>query len=96
MAALLETGLLFKEISVWKRINEDTLIRYRCFEQLPDGGFCVQSADFYNLPVDQATIQYHEREFLERLAESSPATRSGLVYASLLEAIAAHEAYFNE
>jgi hypothetical protein len=53
-----------KAIDIWKRINEDQVVRYRCFQRLKDGFYCVQSADFYSLPLDEVKVRYLENQFL--------------------------------
>jgi len=42
---------MFKPIDIWKRLDHTTAVRYRCFQRLTDGQFCVQSADYYYLPI---------------------------------------------
>lgn len=86
---------LYHELNVWRRKSEGELVRYRCFRVFPGGGYCVQSADFYN-----TRHEMHDRElgeqFLELMSEESPAVRSGSLYATLEEAIAAHDSDFAE
>jgi hypothetical protein len=85
---------LYKEVSVWKRIDERTLLRYRCFQILPDEKYCVQSADFYSLPLDEAQINYLSEQFVELLIEEKPEIRAGKLYDSLQTAISAHDSKF--
>jgi hypothetical protein len=84
---------LYIEVNVWKRIDQNTLMRYRCFRILPDDKYVVQSADFYTLPLDDKQLSYLSKQFIELLCEEEPAVRSGL-YDSLEEAIAAHDLDF--
>lgn len=78
---------MFKAIDVWKRLDSSTAICYRCFERLSDGQFCVQSADYYSLPLDEEQVRMLDRQFLELFLEESPEQRSPL-YSTLTEAIA--------
>jgi hypothetical protein len=86
---------MFKAIDIWKRVNDETAIRYRCFERLADGQFCVQSADYYHLPLHEAQVRSLDQQFLELLIEESPDQRSS-VYPTLEEAIAKYELEFVE
>lgn len=69
---------MFKAIDVWVSIDKESVARYRCFELLGRGGFCVQSKDIYRLPVDQTQIQNLEKQFVELFCEEKPDVRSGL------------------
>jgi len=84
---------LFKSIDVWRRRDDQTLVRYRCLQLLPDGGYCVQSADFYHQPPSEAQQQNLDRQFLELLAEQSPDERDSL-HPTLEGAIEAHDKEF--
>ncbi len=85
--------MMFKAIDVWKRLGKGRLVRYRCFQVLPGGGYCVQSADFYDAGQAEEAAAEHERQFLELLREQAPDARSS-TYDTLEEAIAAHEGEF--
>jgi hypothetical protein len=85
---------LYKEISVWKRVNDKVLLKYTCFHTLPENKYCVQSADFYNLPVDKTQIDYFFKQFIELLIEELPENRAGNLFNSLEEAISNHEIEF--
>lgn len=84
---------MFKAIDVWKRINDSSVIRYRCFERITDGQFCVQSADYYYFPLDPKQIETLDRQFLELLIEESPDHRSSL-HSTLEAAIAQYDQDF--
>lgn len=84
---------LYIEVNVWKRIEENRLLRYRCFHILPDNKFCVQSADFYNLPLNDKQMRYLSEQFIQLLQEEDPTVRSGL-FDSLEEAVASHDRDF--
>jgi hypothetical protein len=44
-------------IDIWKRVDEKTLARYRCFQILTSGQYCVQSADYYHLPEEAPEVR---------------------------------------
>lgn len=85
---------LYKEISVWKRVDEKTLLRYRCLQVLTDEKYCVQSADFYSLPLNETQLSYLSNQFIELLIEEEPESRAEKLYDSLQEAISAHDKDF--
>jgi hypothetical protein len=84
---------IYREISVWRRIDDKRAVRFRCFEELESHLFCVQSADFYSMPLNADVAADSDRQFLELFMEEEPAERSG-GFASIGEAIAAHEKDF--
>lgn len=75
---------LFEQINVWHRIDDSESVCYRCYRLLPDGGYCVQSADFFRL--NQVDKQDFNRQQVELFLEQSPDDRSGL-WPTLDEAI---------
>jgi hypothetical protein len=83
----------YREISVWRRIDEERAVRFRYFEELESHPFCVQSADFYSMPLKMDVAAHSDRQFLELFIEEEPAERSG-GFPSVEEAIAAHEKEF--
>ncbi len=86
---------MLKAIDVWKRLPDGHVVRYRCFEILGGGGYCVQSADFFTLPIDDAQLKFFEKQFLELLIEEDPTERSA-IYPTLEQAIEAHDRDFSE
>jgi hypothetical protein len=84
--------MLYKTIDVWKR-SDGVAVRYRCFELIPGGQFCVQSADFYPLSSDRAKDYFLERQLAELFLEQAPNDRSG-TFETLEEAIAFHDREF--
>jgi len=82
-----------RSFDIWERKNAETLIRFRCFEDLSTGRFCVQNADFYRMPVTDQYLMQLERQFIELLTEEDPFSRSGS-FISIAEAIKDHEASF--
>ena len=73
--------ILYEAIDVWRKQNDGTAIRYRCFKVLPEGGYCVQSADYF--PTVNADL---EKQFIELFTEQEPDERSG-IFSTLKEAI---------
>lgn len=90
----MDDSRLCKEVNVWRRINEKTLLRYRCFHVLPNDEYCVQSADYYRFPFDDKLVAEFETQFLQLLAEDAPQLRVGKLYGSVEEAIAEHDKDF--
>jgi hypothetical protein len=85
---------MFKAIDIWKRLDSTVVIRYRCFQHLADGQFCVQSADYYHLPLNENQIKALDKQFLELFIEESPDQRSSL-HPTLEEAIAIYDLEFS-
>jgi hypothetical protein len=84
---------LYVDVNVWKKVDENRLLLYRCFHVLPDNKYCVQSADFYSLPLNEKQIRYLFEQFIQLLREEDPKVRAHL-FDSLEEAIAAHDRDF--
>ena len=70
-----------------------TLVRYRCFEILASNRFCVQSSDYYRLPLDESQLAQSDLQFLELLIEEAPETRVK-TYVTLEDAIRMHDQDF--
>jgi hypothetical protein len=83
---------LYKAIDVWRR-RQDGAIRYRCFQMLSSGRFCVQSADFYTLRSGSERSEFLDRLFIELLLQQTPDERAE-TFPTLEEAIAQHDHYF--
>jgi len=75
---------LYRQINVWQRINKGRIAIYRCFEILPPGKYCVQSKDFFSVPIDDEEWRRSERQFLELLSEMVP---GGYSYDTLEDAL---------
>ncbi len=86
---------LYREINVWKRLNQQCAVRYRCFEIIGGNRFCVQSADFFYYPIDYQQLKRSDEQFAELLIESDPDERA-IAYSSIEEAIKRHEAEFED
>jgi hypothetical protein len=75
---------LYRQINVWERIHEGRIAVYRCFEIIPDGKYCVQSKDFFSVPLEEGVWHQSQEQFLELLSEEAPGRTS---YGTLEEAI---------
>ncbi len=85
----------YRAIDVWKRLHDGRLLRYRCFQAVSTGRYCVQSADYYNLPLSVEEDRKFERQFKELLIEQAPDYRSETCV-TLEEAISTHDREFEE
>jgi len=85
---------MFRAIDIWRRVNDSEVVRYRCFQSLRTGRYCVQSADSYRLPDNLNQERYLERQYIQLLIEQAPDERGG-AYDTLEAAIEAHDAEFN-
>lgn len=83
----------YRELSLWKRIGDNQAVNFRCFEEIESHLFCVQSADFYTLPLRADVGASFDRQFVELIIETEPIDRSDW-FATVEEAIAAHEENF--
>jgi hypothetical protein len=84
---------MYRSFDIWAYEQEGTVVRYRCFEILETGRFCVQSKDFYRQPVVASVTTQLDLQFLELLLEEHPDVRSG-TFDSVGAAIWAHEESF--
>ncbi|MFK4383959.1 MULTISPECIES: hypothetical protein [unclassified Bradyrhizobium] len=84
---------MYRELSIWKRIDAERAVHFRCFEDLASHLFCVQSADFYTLPIASDARSGFDRQFAELFIEVEPIERSEW-FETVEEAIAAHEEKF--
>ncbi len=85
----------YKAIDVWKRLDDGRLVRYRCFQVVSTGRYCVQSADYYNLPLSIEEDRRFDRQFKELLIEQAPEHRSE-TWVTLEEAVLNHDREFEE
>ncbi|QSQ12674.1 hypothetical protein [Myxococcus landrumensis] len=85
--------LLYKPVDVYRRLDGNEAVIYRCLELLPGGGFIVQSADRVRLPFDAGTLTRHERQFWELFCEVAPEERTP-PSPSIEEAIALFDSEF--
>jgi hypothetical protein len=91
----LKNRVLYRPFDIWRRIDSTRILRYRCFEILPEKKFCVQSADFFSSPVNESQKRSLEKQAFELFLECSPEDRSEL-FDTIEGAIEAHDRDFNE
>lgn len=84
----------YKKVDVWKKVDDKCLIRFRCYELLGEGKFCVQSADYFYPPISSEQMLVAENRQVELFLDVDPTERSE-TYSTLEEAIIAHEADFS-
>ena len=86
---------LFKEVKVFKKINNECLILYRCYELLSKNKYCVQSKDYFYSPFTEEQINNSNLQKLELFFETLPNERSEL-YSSISDAIKAYDLEFED
>lgn len=86
-------SILYKQITVWKRLNATSAIQYFCFGNMSNKQFCVQSGNFYHHPRDKEQALPHLKMAVELFIEIEPADRCDW-FATLEGAIAAHDRDF--
>jgi len=84
---------LYQAFDVWKKVSKTRVVRYRCFRNLTSGRFSVQSADFYEVPLEPKQAANLERQYVELFAEQNPDERAGSLD-SLEAAIEDHDKDF--
>jgi len=84
----------YRKIEIWKQCDHDNMVRFICFEILNEKRFCVQSSDYFYLPIDNDQIANSNKQQVELFMDAAPEERSEL-YDSLVDAITAHELEFN-
>ncbi|MDQ2745715.1 MAG: hypothetical protein M3T96_00430 [Acidobacteriota bacterium] len=92
----MKSDKFFKEINIWKSVDERTVARYRCFEILPDGKFFVQSKDHIYEDSDKVYRENLEMYFVESLSSENFDEMSAEACSTIEEAITKHEADFTE
>ena len=86
---------LFKEITVWRRIDDNSLARYRCLHILPDDRYYVKSSDFCYWPLDIEQTRQQDYYYLDSLFQDG-LKEPTVTYKTLEEAIRMHEQEFSE
>jgi hypothetical protein len=69
---------MYRQINIFKRIDETNIVIFRCFERLDVNKFCVQSADYFSLPINDSQLKNSEKQLLELFIEEIPDNRSDL------------------
>jgi hypothetical protein len=85
---------LYREVAVWKRIDDKRAVKFNCLEDTSLHQFAVQSADFYTVPIKKEIIDDFEKQFVELFIQIDPAERRKW-FDSIEEAVAAHEDDFD-
>jgi hypothetical protein len=83
---------LFRQISIWTRLDHERAARFNCIEDLGVRKFTVQSKDFFSIPIDEKRLAYFERLFPERIIETE--WEQHRWFDSIEEAVAAHDEEF--
>lgn len=79
---------------VWRRLNDQTAIRYRCLHDLESGKYAVSNADGFRVGDSEEHRTYLENLFVELLIED-PASERCDWFDDIGEAIAHHDREFN-
>ena len=69
---------MYREVAVWKRIDDNGAVEFNCLEDIDSHQFAVQSADFYTVPIKNAVIDDFEKQFVELFIQIDPAERRKL------------------
>lgn len=85
---------LYKEILVWRRLNYQTAIRYRCLHDLETDKYTVSNADGFQAGDNEHHYSYLENLFVELLTETSPTERCDW-FDEIGDAIAHHDREFD-
>jgi hypothetical protein len=85
---------LFREINVWKRIDDTTLLRYRCLHVMAEDRYYVKSSDFYYWPLDKEQIIQRDFYFLDSLFGEALEPITEETYETVEEAILMHDKEF--
>ena len=92
----MEEDKYYKEINIWKPIDDRTVARYRCFEILPEGKFFVQSKNYIYEDSDKTYRENLDMYFVESLSKENFEEMSKESCFTIEEAIAKHEIDFKE
>ena len=85
---------LYRTIDVWKEGRpNDCPSLYRLLSRLQSKKYCVQSADFFRLPLDAKQVSSLDSQFVQLFIEQEPSDRTA-EFAKLEDAIAAHDKDF--
>lgn len=89
--------MLFKEIKIWKRVDDGLAIVYCCFLNIKTNKYAVQSADFYRTPVKKEQLDNFNKQCIELFIDLPLEERcdKDSWFESLEEAIKAHDTDFS-
>ena len=85
---------LYKEIKIWRHVNETTAVCFICLENITERLFAVQSANFFHMPITLEQVQFFEKQYLELFIEIPPIERCDW-FESLEKAIEEHDRDFS-
>lgn len=82
--------MYLKSIDIWEKINDITLVRYRCFQTIPENKYYIQSKDYYYWDVEKHCVDKRdfdtiENNFFDILLEGLPSEE--FLFDSLEEAL---------
>ena len=83
---------LFRQVSIWSRLDHKRAVRFNCVEDMSAHVFAVQSADIFTIPIKNEHLAYFEKLFPERFIEADWAERKW--FESIDDAIAAFDREF--
>ena len=87
-------SILYKQVFVFERQDNEIIIRYCCYESLSTGMFYVQNADFIRHPFTENTMpEFHTQSIELFTAEDISKRTEG--FASLSDAIVNHKTQFS-
>ena len=87
---------LYKEILVWKPIDDKSVIRYRCFEILSEGNFFVAQASNFHEDFSEKQWRVADNYFFESVSKEKFDEMAEESFETLEEAIAKWETDFEE
>jgi len=68
--------MIYTLLDVWRRVDDNSAQRYRCFKNASTGQACVQNVDTIRLPFDGRAIASQDRYFFELFIEQAPEERA--------------------
>jgi hypothetical protein len=80
---------MYRRHDIWKRVNEDEVVCYWCFEDLDTGMFFVQNKDYFRRSGNLTTqVQQAEARVVDLIGRE---IEDRATFDTLLKAIEAHE-----
>jgi hypothetical protein len=58
---------IFREIIIWKEIDDNKIARYRCFHVLPINKYFVKCQEYFYYPLEKDQLELREFEFIDSL-----------------------------
>ncbi len=85
---------LFKEIIIWKPVDEKSVERYRCFEILSEGKFFVAQRDHFHEDFTEKEWKQFDNYFFESISGDNFDEMATEACQSVEEAIVAFDSEF--